>query len=402
MSNFLSPGRMAERLVHKSELDKEQCARFSSELFDIIIRELKKEESFSLFGFGTFKKSFVQPSTARNPQTGEAIDVPAHYRIRFSPAGKFAERINADYAHLKPVILETEERVKEGLLLKAERYIMTIQAEPEPAGHTDRTDGENASEDASEERIDELIEKTVVSPAPAIERTEDDEVSPDQTAREIEPEEELSEQPDFNFQKERGKGSVKLILLTLLALILILAAGWLLFRNIGDDGVTEILVSEAVTEEIQQPEAAVEEPEAPAVSAEENMPETSYSIETGDSFSLLAQRSWGNIYLWPYLYSRNSTSFPDPDLVRPGDSIVIPPEPDRTRDQIRIEDSIIFAYTRYRELIEEQASSARNPNREISAGYVLLGGERLYPDFLERRKEELRVEDIRRVQRLGE
>ena len=160
----------------------------------------------------------------------------------------------------------------------------------------------------------------MVSPAPVIERTEDDEVSPDQTAGEIEPEEELSEQPDFNFQKEREKGSVKLILLTLLALILILAAGWLLFRNIGDDGVTEILVSEAVTEEIQQPaaaveepEAAVEEPEAPAVSAvsaEENMPETSYNIETGDSFSLLAQRSWGNIYLWPYLYSRNSTKLP--------------------------------------------------------------------------------------------
>ena len=120
---------------------KNSAPRFSSELFDIIIRELKKEESFSLFGFGTFKKSFVQPSTARNPQTGEAIDVPAHYRIRFSPAGKFAERINADYAHLKPVILETEERVKEGLLLKAERYIMTIQAEPEPADYTDRTEG---------------------------------------------------------------------------------------------------------------------------------------------------------------------------------------------------------------------------------------------------------------------
>ncbi|MDC7241072.1 MAG: HU family DNA-binding protein [Spirochaetales bacterium] len=416
MSNFLTPGRLAERLSWKTELDKEDCARFSSELFDIIIRELKKDDTFSIFGFGTFRKSFVPLSTARNPQTGETINVPPHYRVKFSPAGKVAERINAEYADLTPIILETEERVKEGLLLKAERYIMTIQAEPEPV-EPEKPEVpekiEEASEsDETENRIEEIFEKTVFTEAPEKEELPEEEsaeASEECSEEPTQDEFKTEDEPDFEFQKE-DRGFMKLILLSLLALVLILGIGWLIFRNIGNDGVTEIVVSQAA-EEVSEPPAAPEEPAAveepitpaaPVEAASEALPESSYSIESGDSFSLLAQRRWGNIYLWPYLYRRNSSNFPDPDLVRPGDSIVIPPEPDRTRDQIRIEDSIIYAYKRYRDLIEEQSGSPRNPNRELSADYVLLGGERLYPDFLERRKDELRTDDIRRVQRLGE
>jgi hypothetical protein len=130
------------------------------------------------------------------------------------------------------------------------------------------------------------------------------------------------------------------------------------------------------------------------------LPGTSYRIVPGDSFSLLAQKRWGNITLWPYLYSKNITVFSDPDLIRPGDSIIIPTQPVLDKDQSQIEDSILMAYKRYRDLISEQIGNPRNPRREISADYVLLGGEQLYPRFLDRNKSSIRVEDIRRVEKL--
>ncbi|MDC7233834.1 MAG: HU family DNA-binding protein [Spirochaetales bacterium] len=433
MSRFLTPSKMAERLEDKVELDREMTGRFTNELFEIIIRELKKEETFSLFGFGSFKKVYVAPAKGRNPHTGEAIYVPAHYRIKFTAAGKLAERINAEYAHLKPVLLD-EEVIHEGLLLKAERYIMTAAAEPEPEGaeqedptvpiiemntapeegQTQDTSAQEAPAEESEAPAVSVVEETFI-PEPSAEDT---------TKEETDSREPIEEHhvPDFGFKKDNRNRVVKLTLLTLLALLIVLGLGWLIFRNIGTPSGTEIIVTEEkapAPSETAEPESTAPEPESlqGSETAEESPepvqesattaeavpagPETNYSISPGDSFSLLAQESWGNIYLWPYLYSRNSSSFPDPDLVRPGDEIVIPPQPDQTRDQIRIEDSILFAYQRYRTLIAEQSDNPRNPRRTLSAGYVLLGGERMYPSFLERRQSEIRIEDIRRVEDLN-
>lgn len=393
MNKFLTPRRMADRLEDKVELDRETTGRFTSELFEIIIRELQNDDSFSLFGFGTFKKIYVAPNKGRNPQTGETIYVPAHYRIKFSPAGKLAARINKNYSHLEPIILEQDEMIHEGLLLKAERYIMTASAEPEPKQMIEEQIIEET--ETLEERQEEQVEKTVISTA--------------EPEAETPAEEYVHHEPDFGFKKDHRNRNMKMALLSLILLLLILGLGWLIFRNNSPESAAEIIVSEetsvdepAAVEEIAivEPEP-VPEPEPPTVIVEAEIPpETSYDIEPGDSFSLLAQKSWGNIYLWPYLYKRNSSSFPDPDLVQPGDNIVIPPQPDKENDQIRIEDSILFAYQRYRSLISEQTNSPKNPKRERSAGYVLLGGEKLYPSFLDRNKREIRVEDIRKVEDL--
>lgn len=386
MNKFLTPGRMADRLEEKVKLDRETTGRFTSELFGIIIRELQNEDSFSLFGFGSFKKIYVAPNKGRNPQTGKAIYVPAHYRIKFTPAGKLADRINKDYAHLEPIILEMDEMLHEGLLLKAERYIMTAKADPEPPIE-EPIDQEAAIEEIIEENIEEPIETTIVS-------------------EEIPAETYIHHDPDFGFKKDNRNKTLKFAIISVITLLLIIGLGWLIFRSTDSEPTSEIIVSEELAvEETPIVEAApipepIPEP-AKLIVEIENLPETSYNIVPGDSFSLLAQKSWGNIYLWPYLYRINSKSFPDPDLVKPGDNIVIPPQPNKENDQIRIEDSILFAYQRYRSLISEQIDNPKNPKRELSGSYVLLGGERLYPSFLDRKKTEIRIEDIRKVEKLN-
>ena len=56
-------------------------------LIDGITRTLKKGESITFVGFGTFKTSQRKARTARNPQTGAAITIPKRRVVRFS-AGK--------------------------------------------------------------------------------------------------------------------------------------------------------------------------------------------------------------------------------------------------------------------------------------------------------------------------
>src|SRR5688500_19171102 len=56
-------------------------------LIDGITRSLKKGDSITFVGFGTFKTAQRKARTARNPQTGAAIKIPKRRGVRFS-AGK--------------------------------------------------------------------------------------------------------------------------------------------------------------------------------------------------------------------------------------------------------------------------------------------------------------------------
>ena len=58
----------------------------STSVTDGIIKTLKKGDSVTLVGFGTFKTAQRKARTARNPQTGEAIKIPKR-RVPFN-AGK--------------------------------------------------------------------------------------------------------------------------------------------------------------------------------------------------------------------------------------------------------------------------------------------------------------------------
>ena len=56
-------------------------------LIDGITKSLKRGDSITFVGFGTFKTAQRKARTARNPQTGAAIKIPKRRVVRFS-AGK--------------------------------------------------------------------------------------------------------------------------------------------------------------------------------------------------------------------------------------------------------------------------------------------------------------------------
>ena len=54
---------------------------------------LKKGSNVQLVGFGTFAVTKRKATTARNPQTGEAINIPARNAVRFKVGKKLSDAV---------------------------------------------------------------------------------------------------------------------------------------------------------------------------------------------------------------------------------------------------------------------------------------------------------------------
>lgn len=100
MNEFLTQSQLAERLVQKTGIQPEIAKKFSSVFFTIVKKGLKTNKSFAVYGFGTFKKTWIEATTGINPSSGEKINIPAHWRIKFTPCAAVAKRLNRPYGHL--------------------------------------------------------------------------------------------------------------------------------------------------------------------------------------------------------------------------------------------------------------------------------------------------------------
>ena len=78
---------VAAKIAKDTGITKTNAAAVIASIIDGITRSLKKGDPVSFVGFGTFKVSNRKARTARNPQTGAAINIPKRRVPRFT-AGK--------------------------------------------------------------------------------------------------------------------------------------------------------------------------------------------------------------------------------------------------------------------------------------------------------------------------
>jgi DNA-binding protein HU-beta len=64
-------------------------------VFDVITDALKKGDDVRLPNFGVFAAAQTAERTARNPQTGEEVKVPAGVKARFKPGKALKEALDA-------------------------------------------------------------------------------------------------------------------------------------------------------------------------------------------------------------------------------------------------------------------------------------------------------------------
>ncbi len=82
----LTKAQLIGVLADKTGMTKVEVGKFMDTLHMTAVTETKKTGEFTLPGFGKLVKSNRKARTGRNPQTGEAIKIPAKTVVKFRVA----------------------------------------------------------------------------------------------------------------------------------------------------------------------------------------------------------------------------------------------------------------------------------------------------------------------------
>ena len=89
----MTQSQVMDHLVQTVGISKKDAKLTLDELNTLVVRELKKEGSIRLAGWGIFRKRKLAARVGRNPATGEQIKIPARTRLRFTPAKALKESV---------------------------------------------------------------------------------------------------------------------------------------------------------------------------------------------------------------------------------------------------------------------------------------------------------------------
>jgi len=81
-------------IAEKTQLTKKDSELALKAFVNVVSEELKKGEKIQLVGFGTFEVSDRAARTGKNPQTGNAIDIPASKAPKFKAGKALKETVN--------------------------------------------------------------------------------------------------------------------------------------------------------------------------------------------------------------------------------------------------------------------------------------------------------------------
>lgn len=82
----MNKASLVEKVNEVLGTTKVQAEQIVDTVFDSIVDSLKKKDEVSIAGFGIFSVKDRAARTARNPRTGEAVDVPAMTVPKFKAA----------------------------------------------------------------------------------------------------------------------------------------------------------------------------------------------------------------------------------------------------------------------------------------------------------------------------
>ena len=84
---------LVDAIAEKISVTKTQAEQAVDTIIDSIVSTLKKEEEVSIAGLGIFATKTRAARQARNPRTGEAIQVPSMKVPKFRPAKALKEAV---------------------------------------------------------------------------------------------------------------------------------------------------------------------------------------------------------------------------------------------------------------------------------------------------------------------
>ena len=85
---------LADAIAKKADLSKKDADAALKAFIDTVEAQLKKGDKIQLVGFGTFEVTKRAARTGKNPQTGEAIKIPASKARKFKAGKALKDLVN--------------------------------------------------------------------------------------------------------------------------------------------------------------------------------------------------------------------------------------------------------------------------------------------------------------------
>jgi DNA-binding protein HU-beta len=86
---------LIEQVADQTGLTKAATGRVFEALTDAITRSLRKGEAVSITGVGTLSVKYRNARKARNPRTGDAVEVDSSKSARFSVSSNLKKSLNS-------------------------------------------------------------------------------------------------------------------------------------------------------------------------------------------------------------------------------------------------------------------------------------------------------------------
>ena len=99
---------MFDGILRHAELNRANVGRFYDGLVELARRELARNKEFVLPGLGALRVRNRKARIGRNPQTGEAIQIPAKKVVRFRAYSSLGELLNGPPKASRPAPRQPE------------------------------------------------------------------------------------------------------------------------------------------------------------------------------------------------------------------------------------------------------------------------------------------------------
>ena len=320
-----------KNISDKFKLSEKEASSFVNSFFNSIIETAVKKDKVSVPHLGVFKVIEHKGYTARNPQTGEPVEVPPKNKLHFKPSKDFKEFVNQKIKSEQKI---AEEKYK---LKKEKEKVIPFDDEFVP----DKIEPESLS-------IQEVAMPNVDEPLRSNENEELDKPNVVET---------ITGSVEKKFLIYFSAISVFFLLLFLLFFLFITKTSFLhpliekevhsvnqqsgltqaqidrLIREKMDAMHLDVAQSQNQLEEkIQATEKKVEAKVLDSVQKQIKYKTGAapiiriikYKVRKGDSLWDIAKRKSKNPYSWVGLYQTNGKKIKNPDLIYPGQIILVP------------------------------------------------------------------------------
>lgn len=101
----ISINDIADILVSKNGLEKNEAESFVTSIFDTLQDALERESIVKIKGLGTFKIIGVEARESVNVNTGERVVIERHGKVTFTPDNTMKELVNKPFSQFETVVL---------------------------------------------------------------------------------------------------------------------------------------------------------------------------------------------------------------------------------------------------------------------------------------------------------